>query len=118
MAKKTMAAKKPVVKKAARKSAPAVLIDYPQPDEIVRPGHYSIRLSAPHGSSVQVRLDAGAWQDCRHAAGHYWHDWAPQAGRVCVQARSRIGAGRWSASAEREVVVTMEGLERDGALFA
>lgn len=117
MAKKTVAVKKTAAKKPADPKARAVSIDYPKPGEIVRPGHYSVRVSAP-AAQAQVRFDQGAWQDCRESIGHFWYDWAPQAGRVCLQARARTETGRWSAVAEREVVVVLEGPERDGAVFA
>jgi len=104
MAKK-IAAKKtnPAVKKPAAKKS-AVVIDYPQVHEIVVPGHYSIRLTAGGASQAQVRVDGGEWSDCRSAAGHFWHDWAPQPGAAVIEARARAGKGRWSA-ADREVVV-------------
>jgi len=118
MAKKIRAVKKPVVKKHARKSGLSVVFDYPEAREIVRPGHYSIRLTAAGAGQAQLRLDGGEWLECRESLGHFWHDWAPQAGRVCVEARARVGTGRWSPLAERDVVVTAEGPERDGAIFA
>ncbi|OGS00009.1 MAG: hypothetical protein A2V88_11365 [Elusimicrobia bacterium RBG_16_66_12] len=118
MAKKTIVVKKPAAKKPVRKSGLSVVIDYPEAHEIVRPGHYSIRLTVPGAGQAQVRFDGGEWNECRESLGHFWHDWAPQAGRVCVEARARAGSGRWSPMAEREVVVTAEGPERDGSIFA
>ena len=104
VAKKT-AAKKTVPKKAAPKSALTVVIDYPQVHEIVLPGHYSIRLTAQGAGQVQVRFDEGEWLDCRDTHGHFWHDWTPQAGQTHLEARARVGKGRWSPVAELEVVV-------------
>lgn len=118
MAKKTIVVRKPAAKKPALKSGLSVVIDYPEDHEIVRPGHYSIRLTVAGAERAQVRLDGGQWNECRESLGHFWHDWAPQAGRVRVEARARAGSGRWSPVAEREVVVTAEGPERDGAIFA
>lgn len=118
MAKKTSAVKESAAKKTVRKSGLSVVIDYPEAREIVRPGHYSIRLTVPGAGQAQVRFDGGEWNECRESLGHFWHDWAPQAGRVCVEARARAGSGRWSPLAEREVVVTAEGPERDGSIFA
>ena len=105
-------------KKIAPKTGLKVSIDHPQAGEIVRPGHYALRLSAARADRAQVRFDKGAWQDCRESLGHFWYDWAPQAGRACVQVRARAGLGRWSAAVERDVVVTAEGPERDGSVFA
>lgn len=110
MAKKTVAAKKSLVKKAvlkkpARKSGLQVVIDYPQTHEIVLPGHYSIRLTAVGAGQAQVRFDGGEWLDCRDTHGHFWHDWAPQAGRARIESRARIAKGRWSPTEARDVVV-------------
>ena len=99
MAKKTVAVKKVVVKKPALR----VIIDYPQVQEIVRPGHYSIRLTA--AGQAQVRVDGGEWLDCRATHGHHWLDWAPQPGRARLEARARTGKGRWSAAVAREIIV-------------
>jgi hypothetical protein len=110
MAKKTVVAKKiavkkAVVKKAAPKSTLQVVIDYPQVHEIILPGHYSIRLTALGAGQAQLRIDGGEWLDCRDTHGHFWHDWAPQAGRARIEARARAGKGRWSPVAERDVIV-------------
>lgn len=123
-------AKKTVVSKAragaargsGRRGAAAAgakaAIDYPAAGEIVKPGHYSIRLTAAGAERVQVRLDGTEWRECRESLGHFWHDWAPQAGRFLLQARARRGSGRWGPAAERDVVVTSESPERDGSIFA
>lgn len=118
MAKKTIAGKKTVAKKPGRKSGLRVVIDYPEVGEIARPGHYSIRLTVTGADQAQVRFDGCEWLECRESLGHFWYDWSPQAGRVCVESRARVGSGRWSPLAERDVVVTAEGPERDGAIFA
>ncbi|MCR4295144.1 MAG: hypothetical protein NUW21_06390 [Elusimicrobia bacterium] len=102
MAKKTAAPKKTAPKK---KTALEVVIDYPAVHEIVMPGHYAIRLTAAGATQAQVRFDGDQWSDCREAAGHFWYDWAPQAGRVRLEARARIGKGRWSPTAELDAVV-------------
>ena len=104
VAKKT-AAKKTVVKKAAAKSALQVVIDYPEEQTVILPGHYAVRLSAPGAGQAQIRFDGGDWLDCRESLGHFWHDWTPLAGRVRLEVRARAGKGRWSPVAEREVVV-------------
>jgi hypothetical protein len=90
---------------AVKKAPLTVAIDYPQEGEAVRPGHYSIRLTAVGASSVQVRFDGGDWQDCREAVGHYWLDWAPRAGEARLEARARSGKGRWAAAPGRAAAV-------------
>jgi hypothetical protein len=99
------AVRKPRKPAAAKKSPFVVAIDYPQENEAVRPGHYSIRLTAAGASAAQARLDGGEWRDCREAVGHYWLDWAPRVGRAKIEARARAGKGRWSAAPARSVVV-------------
>ncbi|MFI5345622.1 MAG: hypothetical protein ACHQ51_04530 [Elusimicrobiota bacterium] len=112
MAKKTEAVKilRPAVKKpAAKPAAPKktrleVSVDYPLEGESVRSGHYSIRLTSAGAGQVQVRLD-GEWTDCREAVGHFWYDWSPLAGSVRIEARARVGKGRWTAASPRACVV-------------
>jgi hypothetical protein len=91
---------------APKKSRLAVSIDYPQADEAVRPGHYSIRLTAAGASSAQARLDGGEWLGCREAVGHFWMDWSPRPGAVRIEARARSGKGRWNAAPARSVAVS------------
>lgn len=105
MAKKTAAPRKTASKPAAKKAALKVVIDYPAVHEIVMPGHYAIRLSAPGADQAQVRFDGDEWSDCRDSYGHFWYDWAPQSGRVRIEARARTGKGRWCAVAALDAVV-------------
>jgi hypothetical protein len=112
MAKKIVAVKtppappKPSAKKAvAKKALLSVLIDHPLEGETVRPGHYSLRLTAAGASSVQARFDGGDWLDCREAVGHFWLDWSPRAGAARLEARARSGQGRWTVAPARVVVV-------------
>lgn len=102
---KKIAAKKAVVKKAAPRSALQVVIDYPQVREIILPGHYSIRLTALGAGQAQLRFDGAEWLDCRESLSHFWYDWTAQAGQVRLEARARIGKGRWSPTEERAIVV-------------
>jgi hypothetical protein len=95
--------KKSAVPKAA---ALTVAVDYPSEGELVRPGHYSIRITATGAAQAQVRLDGGEWAGCREAIGHFWFDWAPAAGPALIEARARSGKGRWTASAVRSCVVS------------
>ena len=99
------AAKKAVAKKAPKKAPLRVSIDYPLEGEAVRPGHYSIRLTAAGSTQAQGRFDGGDWLDCREAVGHFWLDWAPRAGEARLEARARSGKGRWTAAPARVAVV-------------
>lgn len=108
-ASKTAAAPAPAARKTAR-SAPApkleAVIDYPAEGELVRPGHYAIRVTAEGADAVEIRLDGTDWLACRESVGFFWHDWAPQKpGPVVVSARVRRGKGRWVAAPERTCLV-------------
>src|SRR5687768_4447662 len=100
MAKKTAvsaapktAAKKPAKAAAPRKAAASkltVAIDYPREGDLVRPGHYAVRVDAVGADQLQLRLDGTDWIDCREAVGFFWYDWSPQKpGPVVLSARAR-----------------------------
>lgn len=93
------------VKTASKKPRLEAAVDHPQEGEVVRPGHYSIRLTAAGAGQAQVRLDGGEWRDCREAVGHFWFDWAPRTGPARIEARARAGKGRWAAAPARACVV-------------
>jgi hypothetical protein len=108
MQKETASARKKRAALPTNTAAPAKLtatIDYPQENEIVRPGHYSIRVTATGAAQAQVRVGAGDWADCREASGHFWRDWAPTPGAFALAARARRGKGRWCAAVVRRVGV-------------
>ena len=105
MVKKTAAPRKTAAKAPAKKAALKVVIDYPAAQEVVHPGHYAIRLTAAGATQAQVRFDGDEWSDCRDSFGHFWYDWAPQSGRVRLEARARAGKGRWSPVAVLDAVI-------------
>ena len=87
---------------SVKKLPSTVTLDYPLEHELVRRGHYTIRLTALAGvREVQVRIDAGAWGDCRQSVGHFWYDWMPVPGTARLQARSRRGKARWAVGPSR-----------------
>lgn len=94
-------------KKKLSPAAPklAVSIDYPAESEKVRPGHYTVRITAPGATQVQARTGGGDWIECRESVGHFWLDWAPRTGLVRIAARGRAGKGRWTPATERDCVV-------------
>jgi hypothetical protein len=112
MIKKKPAAAKKFSRAAARPPAAAAArppleasIDYPAEGERVLPGHYAVRMTAGGASQAQARLDGGPWRDCRPAVGHFWLDWAPEAGPAVIEARARAGKGRWTSAPPRACVV-------------
>ena len=98
---KAPAKRAPRAKKAAAAGV-KLFIDFPRPNETVRPGGYTFRIGAvPAASRVEVSLDGGPWLPCREGAGYWWYDWsAYTAGshRLAV----RAPAAGDEARAERE----------------
>lgn len=102
--KKTKAPKAKAAPKPAK--APAVMLEYPQTGETVRPGHYAVRIAAKPEVCVEVSVDGGPWQPCREAVGYYWYDWTPtEVGEHTLVARAKNGGPRFAKSEERSVVV-------------
>ncbi|MDD5656225.1 MAG: hypothetical protein PHF00_03115 [Elusimicrobia bacterium] len=72
-----------------------LVIDYPQPGETVRRGHYAIRVSGGNGES-QISIDDGEWHKTRSEAGFEWFDWFPETpGSHRIAFRTRT-AGKWA----------------------
>jgi hypothetical protein len=108
MKKKTVAKGKKRASLPPKKPAPrklAAAIDFPQENEAVRPGHYSIRVTATGATQAQVRVGAREWTNCRESVGHFWRDWAPTPGAFDLAVRARRGKGRWCAVVVRGVNV-------------
>lgn len=103
----------PKAKRAAprRKAVPSlqVFIDYPREGELVRPGHYSIRVgTVPAAASVELSIDGGVWIPCRESAGYWWYDWSGfEIGPHQIQARAQ-GESPVPVTAERYVNVTSD----------
>ena len=76
-----------------------VVIDYPSNGKKIQPGHYSVRIGASGGGTVQVSINGGNWKDCRPSAGYYWYDWVsiPQ-GNHKISARIQISSGKHKKS--------------------
>ena len=66
-------------------------VDYPQADEKVARGHYTVRISGAE-SGCEVSIDGGAWQACRQDCGYSWFDWNPdEAGAHRISVRADAG---------------------------
>lgn len=110
MAPKAPAKRAPRAKKQAAAKSPGgvqLSIDYPQAGETVRPGHYSIRISATLPVAlVEVSVDGGTWTPCRQDAGYWWYDWTNfETGEHRLRARVPASDGIKEARAERECQV-------------
>jgi hypothetical protein len=50
-------------------------LDYPRPEETVKAGTYTFRLTAPADTrEVRVSVDDGPWMSCRRSDGRWWFD--------------------------------------------
>lgn len=93
----------------AASEIPAPSIDFPQEGEDVREGYYTIRVSCPSPSDVEVSINNGEWLPCRLAAGYWWFDWQPfGSAPVKLEARSRTRQGEWKKSDVRTCQVIDE----------
>ena len=85
-------------------------VDRPQQGEKVTSGRYAIRVSAPERSkAVEVCIDQGPWQACRHSAGYWWRDWSGYAdGEHEICARIKTHDGQLISSEGHEFFVDRE----------
>ena len=77
-------------------------VDYPREGERLGEGYYTVRISAPANAEAEIRIDNGDWQKCRESSGYWWFDWVPLTSHRCkIEARARVGKGRWIDSDPR-----------------
>lgn len=87
-------------------SGAVIEIDYPQPNEIIQPGHYALRISARGTGQVEVSINKGDWQPCRQDVGYYWFDWnAQEPGKKKIVARIKSDGKKPKTSGVRECEV-------------
>lgn len=71
------------------------VLDYPQQGEKITAPHYTFRVgTAGDIERVEISLNAGPWQACRHSVGYWWYDWADYTGgryQAVVKAWARDG---------------------------
>lgn len=83
-----------------------VTIDFPQPNEKVRRGHYAVRISATAPGAVQISFDKNEWFWCRTADGYFWFDWWPSdLGKKQIFIRLQTPEGQSGAASSRAVTV-------------
>jgi len=84
------------------KTVSVPVIDYPREGDTISSGHYAIRLSANAPQGLEISMNDGPWQKCRHAVGHFWFDWVnPSKGRHTIVARTAALSGRPQKSLPR-----------------
>lgn len=90
----------PIVKRA-------VSIDYPQEEELVRPGHYAVRITAAEAGAVDISLDGKGWHACYPSVGYFWFDWQPTGtGQHELLVRLRTPDGHIKRSSVRSCLVS------------
>jgi len=86
-------------KNGKQKAVP--VIDFPREGEIITTNHYTIRIGS-ETAPVEISIDAGPWQLCRHAVGYFWFGWIGHTkGSHSIVVRSKTAAGRVYKSSPR-----------------
>lgn len=86
-----------------------VMLDYPQSGETVNSPSYTFRVGTSGDMErVEILIQQGAWQLCRHAEGYWWHDWSGYGdGEYHVAARAHMRDGRVIIAEPREFRVAL-----------
>ncbi|MFH1619409.1 MAG: hypothetical protein ABIG11_05840 [bacterium] len=84
-----------------------VVLDHPQHDEKITSPHYTFRIGATGDMQrVEISLNDGPWQACRHSVGYWWYDWSGYAGgRHQAEVRAWTKNGRVLTSEPRNFQV-------------
>lgn len=95
--------------KAVAAKEKSITLDYPQENENVASLEYVFRITAQDAMrSVSVSIDAGAWQPCREAVGHWWYDWSDyKEGGHQVRVEARTQSGKKISFGPRAFMVTV-----------
>lgn len=71
------------------------VLDHPQQGEKITAPRYTFRIGTLGGiERVEISLNAGPWQACRHSVGYWWYDWADYAAgryQAAVRAQTKDG---------------------------
>ena len=103
--------KRKVVTQAAHEEAKTaevcVELDYPRQDEKITSPVYVFRIgTSGDAERVELSINKGPWQPCRHAAGYWWYDWSGYLkGRHQAVVRTWTKSGQEVASAPRKFQV-------------
>ena len=81
----------PVVKTNEVRAA----LDHPQQGEKITAPRYTFRVGTSGDiARVEISLNEGPWQPCRHSVGYWWYDWADYAAgryQAAVRAQTKDG---------------------------
>ncbi|OGS34455.1 MAG: hypothetical protein A2474_04045 [Elusimicrobia bacterium RIFOXYC2_FULL_34_12] len=52
-----------------------VVIGYPEENEKINHPNYAIKIGTNCEGNVDISIDGGDWNRCRHSGGFWWFDW-------------------------------------------
>ncbi|MFH1744473.1 MAG: hypothetical protein ABIH23_36175 [bacterium] len=112
--KKMTRAKKEQGPNGTKAEATSIILDHPQKGEKITSPHYTLRIGTlGKVDRVEISIDQGPWQACRHSVGYWWYDWAGYAGgRHYVVAKAQTKDGQDVASETRKFQVALETAEK------
>jgi hypothetical protein len=88
--------------------AGCAVLDHPQRGEKITSPQYTFRAGAAGNiERVEISINQGPWQACRHSVGYWWYDWSGySAGRYQAVVRAQTKDGRlFSADPTKFLVV-------------
>ena len=95
------------VGEVAKTNEVCIELDHPQQGEKITAPHYTFRIGV-YGDTerVEISINQGHWQPCRHSVGYWWYDWSGYTkGRHQVVARARTKDGQVFTSETRKFQV-------------
>jgi hypothetical protein len=104
--KKTTTKTTATAKAALTNTNECVTIDHPKNLETITARHYTIRISAENANGLDISINDGPWQACRHSVGFWWYDWSNfQPGTHQLVARMHTNNGEYLISKRRRCKV-------------
>lgn len=71
------------------------ILDHPQQGEKITASQYTFRIGTIGAiERIEISLNEGPWQACRHSVGYWWYDWADYAAgrfQAVVKAQTKDG---------------------------
>jgi hypothetical protein len=86
------------------------VLDHPQQGEKITAPRYTFRIGTLGAiARVELSLNEGPWQPCRHSVGYWWYDWSGyKAGRYQAVAKAWTKDGQVFVSELRNFQVLGE----------
>src|SRR5262245_44207967 len=83
------------------------ILDYPRHNEKIKSKHYSFRIGVPGlVKIVEIAINRGPWQACRHSVGYWWYDWSGyKPGKYQAVIRAQTAEGERIFSEPRDFLI-------------